>query len=108
MAIRALSRQEFDRFRSARATLALLTDRAVEWFADDTGVVLGAIAYDKSDLQWSFVVLGRDHDGEFRALDHDAGLRVLDDARRLLLERMASGVADRQPDLLTVTGRTKG
>jgi hypothetical protein len=35
MAIRALSIREFDRFNSARATVARHTDRAVEWFADD-------------------------------------------------------------------------
>jgi hypothetical protein len=72
MAIRTLSRQEFDRFRSARTTMARrLTDKAVEWFADDMGAVLGAIAYDEGDLDWSFVILGRDNHGQFCVLGRD-------------------------------------
>jgi hypothetical protein len=89
MAIRALSLQEFARFNAARATVARHTDKAVEWFADDTDAVLGAIAFDQFDLEWSLVVLGRDYNGDFRALDRDGGLRVLDEARRVLVEKMA-------------------
>jgi len=89
MAIRALSLQESDRFNSARATVARHTDKAVEWFADDADAVLGAIAFDQRDLAWSLVVLGRDQRGQFRALDRDGGLHVLDDARRVLVEKMA-------------------
>jgi hypothetical protein len=89
MAIRALSLQECDRFNAARATVAGYTDRAVEWFADDAGAILGAIAYDQFDLKWSLVVLGQDNHGKFRALHREAGLRVLDDTRLLLIERMA-------------------
>jgi hypothetical protein len=94
MAIRTLSLQEFDRVRSARTTMAQrLTNRAVEWFTDDKGAVLGAIAYDEHDLDWSFVMLGRDHHGKFRALDRDVGLGDLADARRLLVDKMAEAVA---------------
>jgi hypothetical protein len=93
MAIRALSAQEFTRFNSARATVARHTDKAVEWFADDAGTVFGAITYQQLDLAWSLVVLRRDHHGNFRALDRDAGLRDLDDARRVLVEKMALRVA---------------
>jgi hypothetical protein len=90
VAIRALTIQEFDRYRSARATLARVTDQAVEWFADDAGVVLGAIAYHRFQLDWSFIVLGRDHGGGFRAIARETGLRDLGEARRLLVEKMAT------------------
>jgi hypothetical protein len=93
MAIRALSLQECDRFNSARATVAGHTDRAIEWFADDAGAILGAIAYDQFDLEWSFVVLRQDNHGTFRALHREAGLRVLDDARLLLVQQMAMALA---------------
>jgi hypothetical protein len=88
MAIRELSLQEFDRFRSARSMLARLTDKTVEWFADDTGRVLGVISYHRFHSAWSFVVLGRDK-GSFCAITSDTGLRDLDEARRRLLENMA-------------------
>jgi hypothetical protein len=93
MAIRTLSLQEFDRFRSARTTMARrLTEKAVEWFAHDKGTVVGAITYDERDLDWAFVILGRD-DGKYRALDRDVGFDALQDARRLLVEKMALVVA---------------
>jgi hypothetical protein len=88
MAIRSLSRQEFDRFRSALTKAALLTHHAVEWFADDSGRVLGAISYHRFRSAWSFVVLGRDT-GSFRAITSATGLRDIDEARRRLLENMA-------------------
>jgi hypothetical protein len=94
VAIRTLSLQEFDKFRSARTAMARrLTAQAVEWFVDDAATVLGAIAYDARDLDWSFVILGRDTHGQFRALDRDIGLYDLDKARRLLVEKMALAMA---------------
>src|SRR5712672_1216993 len=94
MAIRTPSLQAFDQFRSARTTMARrLTAQAVEWFADDTGAVLGAIAYDAQDLGWSFVILGRDHHGQFHALDRDIGLDDLASARWLLVKKMARTLA---------------
>jgi hypothetical protein len=97
MAIRALSPREFDRFNSARATVARYTDKAVEWFADDEGAVLGAIVYHQSNLEWSLVVLGRDRCGRFYALDRHSGLPVLDEARQLVVEKMAVALASGEP-----------
>jgi hypothetical protein len=95
MAIRALSLKEFATFNAARARVARHTDQAVEWFADDTGSVLGAIAYHHLALDWSMVVLKQNGDGTFRAIERADGLRVLDDARRLLISKMtAAGDSD--------------
>jgi hypothetical protein len=100
MAIRTLSLLEFDTFRSARTMMARrLTEKAVEWFAHEKGAVLGAITYDERDLNWSFVILGRDHYGKFRALDRDVGFDALQDARRLLVEKMALVVALFRPQV---------
>jgi hypothetical protein len=94
MAIRALSRHEFYRLRSVRTTMAhRLTDRAIEWFIDDTQTVLGAIAYDERDLDWSIAILGRDTHGQLRALDAHKGIDDLEHARQRLVKRMAVVVA---------------
>jgi hypothetical protein len=93
MAIRALSPTGMRPVQLRTRDGSDHTDRAIEWFADDTGVILGAIAYDQCDLKWSFVVLGQDNHGTFRALHREAGLRVLDDARLLLIEKMAIALA---------------
>jgi len=90
MAVRALSLREFATFNAARVRVARHTDKAVEWFADETGTILGAIAYHHLALDWSLVVLKQNGDGTFRAVERAAGLRVLDDARRLLIDKMTT------------------
>ena len=65
----------------------------VEWFGDDGGLIIGAIAYHPSSLEWSYVILGRDIYGRFHALDLDTGLRDLEEARRLLVEKMTRAAA---------------
>jgi hypothetical protein len=97
MPIRALFRQEFDRVASSQGTLADLTSKAVEWFADDSGTVLGAIAHHQSDLNWSLVVLGLDDQGRFRALYLDFGFWNCDEARQLLFAKMQTAVATGRP-----------
>jgi hypothetical protein len=88
MGIHALSRQEFDRFSSTQLTLAAFTTAAVEWFADDTGLVLGAVTHREADRHWSFVVLVRDSHGQFGPLTLQFGAWNAGEARRLLLARM--------------------
>jgi hypothetical protein len=95
MSIRTLSREECDRFGSADAALTLVTTNAVAWFADDAGVVLGALVYGESNFDWSCVMLGRDAAGVFHTLGTDVGLRSHNEARRFLLDRMRAAVTRR-------------
>jgi hypothetical protein len=107
MAICALSFQEFDRFNAVRATVARHLDTAVEWFANEEQDVLGAIAYHHRDLDWSWVVLRRDHRGEFCALARAGALRVLDDARQRLLETMSRATGDEAVPSLSASSDDK-
>jgi hypothetical protein len=97
MAIRALSRQEFTRFSPAQAALADLTSEAseaVEWFAaDDTGLFFGAVVRSHSALQWWFVVLGHNSSGHVDPVCLQFGVSNAEEARRLLLSRMATALA---------------
>jgi hypothetical protein len=92
MTIRALSRQEFDRFAATQPTVSDFTADAVEWFADDTGLVLGAVTYRKADHPWSFVVLARDTHGQFAPLNLQFGAWNAAEARRLVIARMETAV----------------
>jgi hypothetical protein len=78
---------------SARAAVAPHTDKAVEWFADDTGAVLGAIAYHHCDLEWSFVVFGETSTARSVRFIGTPVCASFDDARRLLVEKMAMAAA---------------
>ena len=53
MGIRVVSRLEFDAYGPARAPESEDIFEETEWFADDAGVVIGLIAMDKSDRDWS-------------------------------------------------------
>jgi hypothetical protein len=92
MAIRAVFRPEFDRILPTQSMLNDFSSKAVEWFADDAGNVLGVIAHHKPTPNWSIVVLGRGHQAHFRALHLDFGFRNCDDARRLLFEKMEATI----------------
>jgi hypothetical protein len=92
MAIRALSKQEFERFGLPSWTLARLTDHAIAWFADEAAPIVGAIAPHGSEFDWSFVILKRDHYGKVRALDLTFGIRDPEAARQRLFERMTTAL----------------
>ena len=92
MAIRALHRQEFDRFAFAQAALCEFTGQAVEWFADDSGLVLGSLAHHESDPNWSYVVLSRDTSGQFRSRYVQFGARNANEARGVLLATMETAL----------------
>jgi len=91
MTIRALSQQEFDRFASARSTLADLTNKSVEWLWT-TRASSWAIARHDSDANWSLVVLVRDDDAEFHLRGLDFGLSNVDHARTLLFASMEAAL----------------
>jgi hypothetical protein len=95
MAIRPVSRQEFDRFRPTRLPVTDLPIEEVEWFADDHGIVIGVITrFSPDDADWSIAVLGRDTTrGTFRAFDADANFGKLDSARMFLLSKMEMALA---------------
>lgn len=95
MPIRAVSRQEFDRFQPTRLPVADFPIEEVEWFADDDGIVIGVITRFSSDeSDWSIAVLGRDTKrGTFRAFDADANFGKLDSARVILLSKMEMALA---------------
>ena len=88
MGIRPVSRIEFDGYGPARAPESETVFDETEWFADDTGVVIGLIALYKSDRDWFIGVLGRDEQGVFRAIDVESCIENIDDARVQLIKKM--------------------
>jgi hypothetical protein len=93
MPIRAISRGDFEKFKPARHPILSVTIDEVEWFADDDGVVIGVLARDKSDKDWSIAALGRDERGEFRMIDGAVSIANQDDARTELKAKMEKALA---------------
>jgi hypothetical protein len=89
MAINPISRDEFDAYEPFRAPgVEMLADEQ-EWYADDFGNVLGSVIRDKVDDDWSYVILGRDERGRFRAIDVDSSIETRQRASTELLRKMA-------------------
>jgi hypothetical protein len=86
--IRALSKQRFDALTYAKHPYAGMTGREVEWFSDAVENVLGAVVLDLIDNDWSWVVLGRDEVGLFRAIDFGVSAPSKAKARATLRERI--------------------
>jgi len=59
-----------------------------EWWADEDERVLGAVIFDRTDEDWSCIVLGRDKTGRFRGIDGRLELPSLASARANLKERL--------------------
>jgi hypothetical protein len=53
----------------------------VEWFMDHQCVVIGFVARDKTEDDWSLCVLGPNDDGSFRPIAVASGLTSLCEAR---------------------------
>ena len=59
-----------------------------EWWADDEERVIGVVVFDKTDGDWSCMVLGRDTTGLFRGIDQKIALPSQASARANLKERL--------------------
>jgi hypothetical protein len=54
------------------------------WFSDETGSFLGVVVRDKIDDDWGYVVLARDIEFRFRAIEAESSLASKDEARMTL------------------------
>lgn len=88
MAIKQISVKEFDSFRPVRGPMVGTLIQEREWFAEDGGVVIGAVTYDASDEDWGYVVLGRDQAGQFRGIDIEVSMDSAEKAKKALLAKM--------------------
>jgi len=88
-----ISQMRFEALAYAKHPYAELTGRETEWYSDSKENVLGAIVLDLIDHDWSWVVLGRDEIGLFRAIDFDVSNPSRSKARATLRERMRKHVA---------------
>ncbi len=78
MAIRQISEQEFyENINVQKNPMAFVLGEEKKWFIDDDKNLLGIVILDKIDKDWSFVILAKDEDNQFRAVDVAASLNSL-------------------------------
>ena len=93
LALRSMSRTEFDAFATHRSAVATIVMDEVEWYADDDDLVIGFVARHKLDADWSVCVLGPGPDGHFRAIDGATSIGTQSEARSRLFLKMESILA---------------
>ncbi len=81
IAVGALPKQDFDRY--CPAVLPMSCDFAEQqgWFIDETESFIGVVCLDKSDNDWTWVVLARDENFIFRPIEVNSCLQSRDQAR---------------------------
>ena len=67
----------------------------VEWVSDLLEHVLGTVVRDRIDDDWSYVVLGRDEHGTFRAVDLKVSLPDEETASEQLWQKMREHLSTR-------------
>lgn len=83
MAIKKISKTEFDAFGPTRLAGIETIVEEKAWFQDDAGNLLGLVALDKMDKDWSFGLLGRDEQGRFRMFNSRVSLDSQEHAEEL-------------------------
>lgn len=79
--INAIRHARFELLTHSKHPFANLLCRETEWYADDEEKVLGTVFLDLTDMDWAFVILGRDEQGVFRWIDGDSSFESPDKAR---------------------------
>jgi len=96
MPIQSIPKREFDRLGPGRGPMVESLIEEVEWFADDEKTVIGVVARDRSDNDFSIAVLGRDEQQKFRAIDTDVSIETATDARAQLIAKMERALRTRR------------
>lgn len=83
-----INKHQFDEFNPPRSEVIQPLTEEIAWFADSGNIVAGTVLLDKTDKDWSYVVLGRDERGDFRCIDMKVSLPIQADAERELQGKM--------------------
>jgi len=77
----------------ARKSLASMLTEERAWYADSNRIIAGAVLFDITDKDWSYVVLGPDRQGSFRWIAGDTSFETQGEAASQLRQKMDEIVA---------------
>jgi len=94
LAIGAITRTEFQEACGLSVSESHPLCEEHGWFSDESDAFLGVITLDKTDKDWGFVILARDEDFQFRAIESEVSLptreRALAGLQRKLIKLLSS------------------
>jgi hypothetical protein len=82
--MKQFTEEEFQRFPLYPNPVKGWFNREEEWWSDNHERVLGVVALDLVDKDWSWVVLGKDESGIFRGIDLQVSISDPERARQEL------------------------
>jgi hypothetical protein len=86
--LKQISKSHFDILCMARQPFVDDVVWECEWWADEAERVIGTVVLDRTDEDWSFMVLGRDENGLFRGMDMGTCIESQKIASERLQERL--------------------
>ena len=84
-----MSPLRFEALLYRRAPWVELIFEAKEWWSNEAETLIAVVGLDLVDRDYSWVILGRDETGVFRAVALDTSLAILDEARAAMQSRLA-------------------
>ena len=88
MAIKPISKEQFDALQPGNKPLERLLVDEHEWFADETGQMAGVVVFEQAEKDWGWVILGREAQQEFRVMQMVTRLPNKNEARLHLRDEM--------------------
>lgn len=93
MATQSITQAEFDKYNTDRTISAdNPMSKEVEWWANENKSAVGSIQVDKNDDEYMIGVLRKESDGSYEmdVTDMEMGIETLEEARKMLRERLES------------------
>lgn len=84
MAAKVISKARFEALTYSVVPSVWVFVEVTEWYSDQDEIVLGVVCRDRQDNDWGYVVMGRDANGLFRAIDTAVSMSGADSARNAL------------------------
>lgn len=88
MFIKKISEKEFYSYNIHKNPMASVLGNEVKWFEEKDNNLLATIINDKIDNDWAYVILAKQPNNEYRAIEVDASIEGQDIAENRLIDKL--------------------
>lgn len=88
MALKEISQKEFEKYNFTKHPTLIGIAEETRWFSEDEANIIGTILIDKIDKDWSYVIMAKEDDGEYRFADGKVSIDSEDLVSEELLDKM--------------------
>jgi len=88
MAIKKITKNQFNSYPNEKNAMSSFVAKEKQWFADDENNLLGTVLLDNFDKDWSYVIMAKESDGNYRFIDGKVSLETMEISRLELRTRM--------------------